>query len=70
MQPVAIKRKTKQQNTKIKMSANNVRDVMRLFLKKEIVKPVKIGKKAHLRYELTELGKKLQPLLINAEMAL
>ena len=70
MQPAAIKRKTKQQNTKIKMSANNVRDVMRLFLKKEIVKPVKIGKKAHLRYELSEEGYKLQGLLAQAEMPL
>ena len=62
--PATIKRRAKQQNPKIKMSANNVRDVIRLFLKRGIVKPVSINKKAHLRYELTKLGRELQNLLI------
>ena len=70
MQPATIKRRSKQQNPKIKMSANNVRDVMKLFLEKGIVKPVTVGKKAHLRYELTESGKKLQKFLMNAEISL
>jgi len=70
MQPAVVKRKIKQQNPKIKMSANNVRDVMKLFVQKGIVKPVKIGKKAHLRYELSEEGCKLQGLLSQAEMPL
>ena len=70
MQPAAIKRKAKQYNPKIKMSANNVRDVMKLFLQKEVVKPVRVGKKAHLRYELTGLGRKLQGLLSQAEIPL
>ena len=70
MQPATIKHKAKQQNPKIKMSANNVRDVMKLFLQKEVVKPVKVKKKAHLRYELTELGHKLQGLLSQAEISL
>jgi len=70
MQPAAIKRKAKQQNQKIKMSANNVRDVIKLFLQKKIVKPVKVRKKAHLRYELTESGHKIQGLLSQAEIPL
>ncbi len=70
MQPATIKRKAKQQNPKIKMSANNVRDIMKLFLEKEIVKPIKLRKKAHLRYELTELGHKIQGLLSQAEIPL
>ena len=70
MQPAIIKRKAKQRNHKIRMSANNVRDVMRLFVQKGIVRPVKLRKKAHLRYELTELGHKLQRLLSQAEMPL
>ena len=70
LQPATIKRRAKQHNPKIKMSANNVRDIMKLFLQKEIVKPVKVRKKAHLRYELTELGKKLQRLLSWAEVPL
>ena len=67
MQPTTIKRRAKQQDQKIKMSANNVRDVIRLFLQKEIVKPVKVRKKAHLRYELTESGKQLRQLLAQAK---
>jgi len=63
MQPATIKRRAKQQNPKIKMSANNVRDIIKLFRQKGIVKPVKLGKKAHLRYELTGLGRKLRGLL-------
>ncbi|MFC1780851.1 hypothetical protein ACFLZ8_01125 [Planctomycetota bacterium] len=63
MQPAKIKHRAKQQNPKIKMSANNVRDIIKLFLEKEIVEPVKVGKRAHLRYELTELGRNIQGLL-------
>ena len=70
MQPATIKRRAKQQNPKLKMSANNVRDVMKLFLQKEIVKPVKVKKKTHLRYELTELGCRIQGLLSWAEVPL
>ncbi len=66
MQPATVKRRAKQQNPKIKMSANNVRDVIRLFLQKEIVKPVKIRKKVHPEYELTESGKQLRQLLVQA----
>ena len=63
MQPSAIKRRAYQQFSELKMSANNVRDVIRLFLARGIVCPVRIRKKKHLRYELTETGKCLQALL-------
>ena len=66
MQPAAIKRKAKQQDPKMKMSANNVRDVIRLFLQKGIVKPLKIKKKAHLHYKLTRTGRSFQQLLTKA----
>ena len=69
MQPTVIKRKIKQQNPKIKMSANNVRDIVKLFLQKGIVKPIKVRRKAHLRYELTGLGRKLQGLLSQTEIS-
>lgn len=67
LQPATIKRMAKQQDRNLKMSANNVRDVIRLFLKKGIVKSVNINKKAHLRYELTSLGKEIHELLRNVE---
>ena len=63
MQPSAIRRRACQQNASLRMSANNTRDVMRLFLAKGIVCPVRIRKKKYLRYELTETGKQLQALL-------
>lgn len=66
MQPAAVKRRIRQTYPTIKMSANNVRDVMRLFLKKGIVRPVMLRKKAHPRYELTESGTKLQQLLLQS----
>ena len=49
------------------MSANNVRDVIKLLLQKEIVKPLKLKKKAHLHYELTRTGQDLQKMLRRAD---
>ena len=63
MQPSAIRRKACQQIAYLRMSANNTRDVMRLFLAKGIVCPVRIRKKKHLRYELSATGIQLQTLL-------
>ncbi len=70
MQPSAMKRRLRNVNSSVKISANNIRDVIRLFLQKEIVQKIFIRKKAHPRYELTELGRKLQGLLIRAEVPL
>ena len=67
MQPAAIKRRVIRQNSRIKMSANNARDVIRLLVQKKIVKPVKVRKKVHPQYELTEIGTKLRKLLLQAE---
>ena len=67
MQPATIKRKARSRDPTLRMSANNVRDIMRLFLKRGLVRPVKIRKKAHMRYELTEMGRVLQELLLRAE---
>lgn len=67
MQPSEIKRQIRIQKPKTKISANNIRDVIRLFKAKGIVQPVKIRKKAHPKYELTESGIKLRQLLIKAE---
>lgn len=67
LQPSAIKRKAGRMTPGLTMSANNVRDVIKLFLKKGIVRPVKMRRKAHTRYELTRLGRDLQRLLNNVE---
>lgn len=67
MQPSKIKQILRIQRPNIKISANNIRDVVRLLLAKKIVQPVKIKKKAHPRYELTDLGKTFRQLLINSK---
>ena len=67
MQPASIRRKIKQLFPDMKISANNVADILRLFLKEQIVKPVSIRRKGFCRYELTELGNKFQTLLRQVE---
>ncbi len=67
MQPSTIKRKARSRDATLHMSANNVRNVIRLFLAQGIVHPVHVRKKAHLRYELTEIGKRFQELLWRVE---
>lgn len=66
MQPAAMKRKARFQDRSLRMSANNVRDIIRLFLMKGIVNQVMLKGKTHPRYELTEAGKDLQSLLLRA----
>lgn len=70
MQPSEIKRVLRQQQSRLKISANNIRDIISLFRNKGIVQPVKARKKVFLRYELTGLGIKLRRLLIQAEAIL
>jgi len=70
MQPAEIKKALRIRRPNIKISANNVRDIIKLFLARNIVKPVKIRKKAHPRYELTDLGTKLRQLLLRADAVL
>ncbi|MBN2642779.1 MAG: hypothetical protein JXR78_14090 [Victivallales bacterium] len=70
MQPTEVRRKIKKKLPQVKISDNNARDVIRLFFEKGIVQKVLVRKKAHPQYELTELGTKLQSLLIKAESPL
>lgn len=70
LQPSGIKRKLRQVGSDVKISANNIRDIVRLFLERGIVRKVFVRKKAHPRYELTETGTKLQKLLRQAETSL
>ena len=68
MQPAQIKRRALFQNPDIKMSAGNVRDVLRSLRTKGVVQPVKPEKKAHPRYQLTDVGTHMQRLLLQAEV--
>ena len=67
IQPAAIKREARSQNPLIRMSTNNVRDVIRFFLEKGVVSKTYIKGKAHPRYQLTDAGRHLQTLLLRAE---
>ena len=67
LQPCEIKRKARFDNPGLRMSANNVRDVIRLFVGKGIVRYVPGKRRAHPRYELTALGDTLRWLLLRAE---
>lgn len=66
MQPARIKRRIRQLKPGARISANNVRDIIRLFLQKGIVRSVLARKKAHPRYELTEVGARFRKLLHQA----
>ena len=68
MQPAQIKRRSRSQNPSIQMSANNARDVIRFLHTQGVVRPVSFRKKAHPCYELTEVGKQIQRLLMQAEV--
>jgi DNA-binding HxlR family transcriptional regulator len=70
MQPSEMKRRLRNSKPNMKISANNIRDVIKLFLQKRIVQKTFVRKKAHPRYELTELGTKCQGLLSRAEVPL
>ena len=67
MQSAAIKRKALFHNSELRMSANNVRDLMKHLLEKKIVRRIKMKKKAHPRYELTDLGKVFRELLLETK---
>lgn len=67
MQPSEIRRMIRNKNRKTKISANNIRDVIRLLLEKGIVQKVNVRKKAHPRYELTGPGNQFRELLVQSE---
>ena len=68
MQPSEIRRNIRHRFPLAKISSNNIRDVIHLFEKHDIVKRVYLKKKAHPRYELTDIGWNMQRLLHNAEI--
>lgn len=67
LQPATIKRIAFRQDPDLRMSANNVRDIIRLFEKKGIVSRILVRKKKHPLYTLTELGEKLRILHLSVD---
>ena len=68
MQPSQIKRRATFKTPGLRLSGNNVRDVTRYLKEHRIVRPVKLRKKAHPGYELTEIGLHMRRLLLQAEV--
>lgn len=67
LQPAEIARRARRRDPQLRMSANNVRDVIAAFRTRGVVRPHIVKKKAHPRYELTPTGRQLQQLLLAAE---
>jgi len=64
--PAAIKRRARYLHPGIRLSANNVRDIIRLFHARGLVTPVDAGR-AHPLYALTVQGEALQRLMLEGE---
>jgi len=67
MQPSQIKRRARFLNPRVRMSANNARDVVKFFERMGVVRRLYLKGKRHARFELTEMGRKFQDLLRRAE---
>lgn len=67
MQPAQIRRKAAFRKPGIRLSANNVRDVIYYLEGKRVVQRIQPNKKGHPRYELTDVGQHLRRLLLNLE---
>ncbi len=65
--PSDIRRLLVRRFSGIRISVNNVHDIIKLFEKMGIVKRAMIRKRKRARYILTELGRKFQELHIEAE---
>ena len=63
LQACEIKKRSLARDPKVRMSANNVRDVIRYLLDQQIVRKVQVRRSRHPRYELTELGSEFKQLL-------
>ena len=67
MQPSEIKRYIRIHHPRIRISANNIRDIIKLLVARNVVQAIQLKGKSHPRYQLTELGLQLQRLLRQAQ---
>ena len=67
MQPAQIRREAVSKNPNLKLSANNVRDVIRFLRSDDLVAVVGKTPSGHPLYNLTQQGKRMQRLLLQAE---
>jgi len=67
MQAVSIRRKAVQHNPALRMSANNVREVLRCLLERDVVERIEVPNSVYPHFELTPVGKQLQAYLWRTE---
>ncbi len=65
--PAAIKRRARYLDSGLRMSANNVRDVVKELLHKNVVEKVEDPRRSHPIYRLTRTGLELQRLILQGE---
>ena len=70
MTPSDIKRRAMSQSCELRISGNNVRDILKLFIERGIVTRIPRRRRHRAQFELTETGKQLQDLLWQAEIPL
>jgi len=68
MAPPMIRRLLKLKNSRLRISRNNITDIMRLLLERALVEKVFIRKRKHPWYQLTEKGHRIRKLLLSAEV--
>jgi predicted transcriptional regulator len=66
LQPATIKKRARSRDPELRMSSNNTRDAIRLLLHRGIVRQVRVRKRAHPRYELTDECREFPRLLRQA----
>ena len=66
LRPMSIKRKALLREPGVRLSSNNVRDVIRYLKAHRIVEPLYLGKDKHPHYQLTEKGWQFRDLLTRA----
>ena len=67
LSPPDIQRRARLSMSNVRMSTGNVREILKLFVQVGIVQRIRIKKKVHPAYRLTDLGQRLRSLLIAVE---
>ncbi len=67
LQPAELKRILRQSQSRLKISANNIRDIVKLFVARGLAQRIRIHRKKHWHYDLTAMGIKYREVLRQAE---
>jgi hypothetical protein len=68
LQPSVMKSRLRYDYPEVRVSANNIRDILRLLVGRGIAHKLWLRKQHHPSYELTRLGSRMQVLLLRAEL--